>query len=102
MGEYRSVTLPENASEAFLSAARAGIDRAYATDDPQTLLAIANDLYVPMESRQFAKSKLLAMHEQATERREIRPDIDLLRVRASALGYGWDPQLPPGSPPRSW
>jgi hypothetical protein len=87
--EYRGVTLPEGASEAFLAAARAGIDRAYATNDPLVLLAIADDLYMPMEARKFAKARILALHEQAVERREIRPDIDLLRVKASALGYGW-------------
>jgi hypothetical protein len=72
-----------------LAAARAGIDRAYATDDPRALLVIADDQYTPMEARQLAKARILALHEQVTERREIRPDIDLLRVKASALGYGW-------------
>src|ERR1700729_870590 len=100
MTEYRGVALPAGASEAFLTAARAGIDRAYSTDIPVELLAIADDRYIPMEARQFAKARIIAMYEAAAAHREIRPDIDLLRVRASALGRGWDSQLPPGSPPR--
>jgi beta-glucosidase-like glycosyl hydrolase len=94
---YRGVELLDG--EERQAAARAGIDKACGNDDPKALLAIANDVYTPMEARKFAKARILAMFEASVANREARPDIDIDRVKASALSTRLDHLLPPGSPP---
>jgi hypothetical protein len=58
------------------------IDKVYAENDLNVLVAICEDEREPPEARLFAFAKLKAAFEMAVDERRMRPDIDLARAEA--------------------
>ncbi len=85
------------------------IDRVYLMTDARELFDYAGDDCKPPEARVFAGQKCQALWEIAAENREVRPAIDISRLKARFVGltnlrtisaryYGtyWSPGPAPG------
>jgi hypothetical protein len=64
------------------------IDIVHDIDDPEQLLAYADNARNPPEARLLAAAKCEAAFEISTEERRLRPPIDMERQRASVAGLG--------------
>jgi hypothetical protein len=86
VGEHRGVRLHNKQSAARLDLVRGEIDAVSDMADAIDLVAWAADVGHAPESRLLAAARAEALWELAAERREIRPDLNLDRLRASVAG----------------
>lgn len=85
-GEHRGVGLHAWQDDARLAVVRADIDAAFALENADKLFAFAGDLTRAPEARLLAAARVRALFEIATERREVRPNIDLVALTAHVAG----------------
>jgi hypothetical protein len=108
-GQHRGVGLHIFQDEARLAVVRQAIDHVFTLNEAKALFDFAGDPFQPPEARLFAAARCEALFELATEGREARPAVDMLRLRAFVVGlddlrsihprlYGSfkHPQAPPG------
>jgi hypothetical protein len=110
-GQYRGCPLIAGQSAARIAVVKADIDRAHNLDDVSALLEFADSVANAPEARAYAYSKLVALHEVATDERRRRPggfDRDLMQSQARLMySRRWQHPiyhcslLDPGRPP-SW
>ena len=62
------------------------IDRVHAMTDPSSLFDFAGDPTKNPEARLLAAARCEASWELAAESREVRPDVDLTKLRALTAG----------------
>ena len=86
IGVYRGVGLHAFQDQTRLAVVRGDIDDAFALDDAERLFAFAADLMRAPEARLLAAARVKALFELATERREVRPNVDLQLLRAHVAG----------------
>lgn len=97
VGAYRGVPLHAmQSSERIEKVVRPEIDEVYALPDVAAMAAYAMDRTKAPEARLFAEARAKAAWSLAAEAREIRPNVDLVKVRAATAGLNsatWmDPQ----------
>jgi hypothetical protein len=86
---YRGVGLEsDQPRERIEHVVKPQIDIVHDIDDPEQLLAYANNARNPPEARLLAAAKCQAAFEISTEERRLRPPIDMDRLRASTAGLG--------------
>ncbi len=86
IGTYRGVGLHDQQSPERLDVVRAAIDQVFDVVDIRELLKIAASPRWPPEARLLAAAMLEAMMQIAADERKVRPNIDLVRVRAAVAG----------------
>jgi hypothetical protein len=86
LGVHRGIGLHDNQPPARIEIVKAEIDRVARTADIMELAAFAANSMMAPEARTFAASKIEISYQMAAEGRQIRPAIDLDRIRASVAG----------------
>jgi hypothetical protein len=81
-GFYRGIGLHDQQSPARLKIVRREIDRAFKLTDVDELFRFAGDAMRAPEARIFAKLKLIALWNEAAEKRWARPVIDREKLEA--------------------
>lgn len=84
---YRGVGIhDQQPRERIDGVVKPAIDRVLGIGDVKRLAEYAADTGNPPEARLLASARIEAMWELAAESRELRPDIDLVVVKASVAG----------------
>lgn len=86
IGEHRGVPLHDCQSPERLDVVRQDIDAVHEMSDVMELFDAAGDAGRAPEARLLAAAKLEAALNLAAERREVRPPVDIGKVRASVAG----------------
>jgi hypothetical protein len=86
IGEHKGVRLHDGQSAARLDLVRGEIDRVHEMDDAAALTAWAGDCSRSPESRLLAAARCEALWQLAAEAREVRPAVDLARLKAAVAG----------------
>lgn len=87
IGQHRGVPLHDRQSPARLAVIRTAIDDVLdRITDSAELLIYARDCANPPEARLLAAAKIEALHQIATDRREVRPAVDILAAQAAVAG----------------
>jgi hypothetical protein len=87
IGFYRQIGLHNLQSPARIRRVKADIDRVYALrEDVDALYRFAGNIVKAPEARLFAKWKLIALWNEATERRRERPNFDRERLEVMVCG----------------
>jgi hypothetical protein len=92
---YKGVAIFAGQSAKRVGLVKKEIDRVNKISDPMRLFEIAGDVAWSPEGRLLAAARCLAGLERATERREVRPDIDREDVEACTAGLATIPWADP-------
>jgi hypothetical protein len=86
---YRGVSIHDRQPrERIEGIVKPSIDAVIYMADARSLAAYAGDVGNPPEARLLAAAKCAALMQLAAERREVRPVIDMERLRATVAGLG--------------
>jgi hypothetical protein len=88
IGLHRGVPLEDQQSPERLALVKAEIDHVLGMTDAGALADWADDPWHSPESRQLACAMAESMWTVAAETRNLRPPIDMERLRASTAGLG--------------
>ncbi len=84
---YRGVGVhDQQPAERIEGVVKPAIDRVYGLTDPAALFAFAAESSNPPEARLLAAARCEAAWQLAAERRELRPSVDLEKLRAHVAG----------------